>query len=66
MNTTRETVVVGTAMEDRWKSLRTTSGHRPEESGPSRSDLVFYRDMRFWLIVVMLVAFFVFTLLRFP
>ena len=63
MNTTRETVVVGTAMEDRWN---TTSGHRPEESGPSRSDLVFYRDMRFWLIVVMLVAFFVFTLLRFP
>ena len=58
---TEETVILGTAMEERWKSLQTDQqGHDREEG------LVFYKDMRFWLILLMLVAFFTFTLIGFP
>ncbi len=40
-------------MENRWK-------------GSERDTQVFYKDMRFWLIVCMMIAFFVFTLIRYP
>jgi hypothetical protein len=59
MNTGRETVIAGT-MENRWKGL--PAGRR----GTHRESVVFYKDMRFWLILLMLIAFFAFTLLRFP
>jgi hypothetical protein len=54
-----QTVIEATAMENRWKSLQ----NRP---GTNRDTIVFYKDMRFWLIVLMLAAFFAFTLVRFP
>lgn len=66
MNTFRESAVIGTAMEDRWKGLSASSGRRPSEHKPNDERLVFYKDMRFWLILLMMVAFFVFTLIRFP
>jgi hypothetical protein len=47
-------------MENRWKGLPTG------RHGSNRDSLVFYKDMRFWLILLMLAAFFAFTLLRFP
>lgn len=47
-------------MENRWKGLQ---GSRHESN---RESHVFYKDMRFWLILLMLAAFFVFTLMRFP
>lgn len=58
-------------MEDRWKGL---PSHRRQDyltpgSGkhdPEREGHVFYRDMRFWLILLMLAAFFAFTLIQFP
>jgi hypothetical protein len=67
MHTIREIVVVGTTMEDRWKGLHTpSSGHKSKGPDSTPEQLVFYRDMRFWLIVMMLIAFFAFTLIRFP
>ena len=61
MFNTEEPVLLGTTMEERWKSLQT------KHNGPDREQShAFYRDMRFWLILLMLVAFFAFTLIGFP
>jgi hypothetical protein len=60
MQISHDTVVDKTAMENRWKGV--PAGKR----GTEREALVFYKDMRFWLILLMLAAFFVFTLVRFP
>jgi hypothetical protein len=60
MQTSHESVIVRTAMENSWKDLH-DDGQRTK-----RHSLVFYRDMRFWLILLMLAAFFIFTLIRFP
>ncbi|MDX1407356.1 MAG: hypothetical protein R3330_04465 [Saprospiraceae bacterium] len=33
---------------------------------PDKDTEVFYKDMRFWLILLLLLAFLVFTLVRYP
>jgi hypothetical protein len=57
-------------MEDRWNELSASrrAKVRPENghAGSGRESLVFYKDLRFWLILIMLSAFFAFTLVRFP
>lgn len=47
-------------MEHRWRELPT------ERQQGGKDHLVFYRDVRFWLILAMLAAFLTFTLIRFP
>ena len=70
MCSSQETAIAGIVMEDRWNDLSANrrAKLRPEtgQSGSGRDGLVFYKDMRFWLIVLMLAAFLAFTLVRFP
>jgi len=47
-------------MENQWKGLPA------DRRGSNKEGLVFYKDMRFWLILLMLAAFLAFTLMRFP
>jgi hypothetical protein len=60
MNNYRESAIVGTDMDNHWKQIH--SGRHSTH----KDSLVFYKDMRFWLILLMLAAFFIFTLMRFP
>jgi hypothetical protein len=60
MGSSHEIVTVRTAMENHWK------GMPADRRGSNKDGLVFYKDMRFWLILLMLAAFFAFTLVRFP
>lgn len=65
MHFSDESFIVGTNMEDRWKGQKLWP---PEtgRGGADREGLVFYKDMRFWLILLMMAAFFAFTLIEFP
>lgn len=42
------------------------AGMRQDWNSPEKDSPVFYRDMRFWLILAMLSAFLVFILIQYP